>query len=401
MNRRTFLKIAGAAGITTLGYLYSGHMQNVRDYLSRKFDLRGSIESHDPIYTEESLKALDKRVVAVHDSNATGWDFSTGWYGDYVNQKTVDKMVDRGITELTGASSIKMAWSDLIPDYATGKKIAIKVNFNDAQNYQDSHNRIDALIHPVNSIIKGLKTIGVQESDIWIYDASRPIPDRFINGCLYKNAVFYDSLGKQGRLLATFDSSSPDSYIYFSHPDLPPHKLTDVIANSDYIINIPIIKKHRGGAGVTLSMKNHIGSLNKVVTSGEPYNDIHPFIYLGSSRYSASYNPLMEININPIIKDKTILIIGDGLYGNWYSNYEEPRKWKTFDNAALNTLFFSKNPVAIDSVMYDYLSAETFIDPGSDDYLHTAAARGLGIHEHRSKKNMYNLIDYIEIDLDK
>lgn len=398
MNRRTFLKIMGAAGITALGYFYFFNMWNLRAYLSRKLNIRGSIENHDPIYSENLSGTLDKKVVVVHDSSATEWDFSTGWYGDHVNQEIVDKMVDRGIMELTGASSIQNAWIQLITDYTPGKKIAIKVNFNDAQSYQDSHNRIDALIHPINSIIKGVKTIGIQEPDIWIYDASRLIPDRFVNGCFYKNVVFYDSFGKQGRLLATFNSSSPESVIHFSQPELPSHKLTDVIVNSDYIINIPIIKKHRAGAGVTLSMKNHIGSLNRVATSGEPYSDIHPFIYLGSSGYDASNNPLIEINNNRIIKEKTILIVGDGLYGNWYSNYEEPRKWKTSDNTALNRLFFSKNPVAIDSVMYDFLSAETFMDPGSDDYLHIASSKGMGIHEHRSKNNTYNLLNYIKID---
>ena len=44
--------------------------------------------------------------------------------------------------------------------------------------------------------------------------------------------------------------------------------------------------------------------------------------------------------------------------------------------------------------MCDFLSAETFIDPRSDDYLHIAAEKGMGVHEHRSKNNKYNIIDY-------
>lgn len=399
MSRRAFLKIAGVACAVSLGYAIL-NLTNLRRNISKKLNLKGSIESHDPIYTKNSLESPNNRVVAVHDSNATNWDFSTGWYGDYVDQSIVDEMVNTGIMELTETKTIGDAWRTLIPNYVSGEKIAIKVNFNDSSSYNDSHNKIDALMHPINPIIAGLKKIGVQEPDIWIYDALRPIPNRFINKCIYKGILYYDFFGLNGRNKATFNSTSSESNIKFSNKNIRPHKLTDVITNANYVINIPIIKRH-GGSGVTLSMKNHLGSLNPSTrTSIENIPDIHDYIYLYSKNYNSNYNPLVDININPNIKNKIVLIVGDGLYGNWYSNNQEPRKWKTFNNKALNTLFFSRNPVVIDSVMYDFLSAETFIDHGSDDYLHIAARNGLGIHEHKSKDNTYNLIDYVDLNFD-
>ena len=66
-------------------------------------------------------------------------------------------------------------------------------------------------------------------------------------------------------------------------------------------------------------------------------------------------------------------------------------------------LFFSVDPIAIESVMMDYLNEES-VQIGkstrNDDYLHYAANIGLGVHEHwddfSTKK--YQTIDYVRID---
>ena len=398
VERRKFLKLATLLAAATFGYVSFDTLSYVKRYLLHIF--KEPTELHPPIYNPDTLIQQNNRVVVVHDSRATSWDFTTGWYGDYVNQSVVDNMVNTGIMKLTGTPTIGDAWKALIPHYVSGDKIAIKVNFNNSMGYTDTHNNIDALMQPIDPIIAGLKEIGVSESDIWIYDALRPIPDRFINKCRYNDVSYYDIFGHEGRKKASFESTSPDTYINFVNSNIQRHQLTDVITTATYIINIPIIKQH-GGAGVTLSMKNHLGSLNPSTnTAIENIPDLHAYLYLFSNSYSPRYNPLIDINSNPHINNKTILIIGDGLYGNWYSNWQKPRRWRTYNNSALNTLFFSRNAVAIDSVMYDFLSAETGIDQQSDDYLHIAAAKGLGVHEHRSRNNKYRLIDYVAIDFD-
>ncbi len=75
------------------------------------------------------------RVVAVHDSDATSWDFpcrSSGecpeYYGavKYVDQQVVDQMVASGVMRLTGTTTAQAAWLALLPDYQPGEKIAIK-----------------------------------------------------------------------------------------------------------------------------------------------------------------------------------------------------------------------------------------------------------------------------------
>jgi len=100
------------------------------------------------------------RVVHTHCSYVTGWDYHTGWYGSYVNQPVVDLMTDLGVINLTGTSTLANAWSAIIPSYVSGQKIAIKINLNNA-DCSDTDQIIDALPQPINSVIRGLKAIGV------------------------------------------------------------------------------------------------------------------------------------------------------------------------------------------------------------------------------------------------
>jgi hypothetical protein len=133
------------------------------------------------------------KVVHVHNSDATCWDYATGWYGDFMSQNEVDQLVDRGVMELTGTASRAAAWQALIPGYVTGQRIAIKVNLNNSGTVADSDNRVESLIEVVNSEVRGLVDAGASQSDVWVYDAVRSIPDRFRNGCDFPGVVFSGS----------------------------------------------------------------------------------------------------------------------------------------------------------------------------------------------------------------
>jgi hypothetical protein len=63
-------------------------------------------------------------------------------------------------------------------------------------------------------------------------------------------------------------------------------------------------------------------------------------------------------------------------------------------------LFFAGDPVAIDSVMFDYLNSEGHVNPASEDILIVAAEAGLGVHErwNNDSDRQYQTIDYIEIE---
>jgi hypothetical protein len=332
-------------------------------------------------------------VVHAFDGNATSWDYATGWYGEYVSQLRVSKMVDQGLMALTGTASRTAAWSALIPGYVSGQRVAIKVNVVNAGSLDDGDNDIDALIEPVNSVVAGLKEIGVAESDIWVYDASRRIPNRFRDGCAYPGVQFsgrdVNDQGFSDTERVTFDPPTPG-------PSLADQRISNVLVDAHYLINMPIMKKH-SHAYVTLSFKNHFGTIEKCW-------EVHEPTFPDTGAYWPDYNPMVDIYQNPHFVGKTVLTIGDGLFGSRDDQTTPPAPWVTFGNRAPNSLFFSQDPVAIDCVMYDFLEAEAGVPSTADDYLVLAAQAGLGVFEHRAPgasnpADWYSLIDYVYLDL--
>jgi uncharacterized protein (DUF362 family) len=334
------------------------------------------------------------KVVHVHDSDATQWDSDPGAYGDRGSQTAVDKLVDRGVMELTGTTTRAAAWQALIPAYAPGQRIAIKVNLNNASSTGDDDNIVDALAEPVNSVVQGLVDAGVNESDIWVYDAVRSIPDRFQDGCDFPGVNFsgrdVNAQGFSTTQKVTFDEPS-------GAPSLPDQAISQVLVGAHYLINMPIMKKH-GHAYVTLSFKNHFGSIQWC-------GELHELTFPYTAGYQPEYSPMVDIYRNPHFGAKTVLTIGDGLYGSWGNQSSTPAPWGAFGDEAPNSMLFSLDPVAIDCVMYDFLEAEAGVTPGADDYLVAAAREGLGVYEHRAPdasghEEWYNLIDYVYLDLD-
>jgi uncharacterized protein (DUF362 family) len=173
--------------------------------------------------------------------------------------------------------------------------------------------------------------------------------------------------------------------------------LTDLLHEVTYLINMPIIKRH-STAPVTLGFKHHFGSLSNLGGSGtdNPHAHINP----SSSHYSPTYSPFVDIYSNPNIAGKTVLTLGDGLFGAPNVN-DKPAPWaKTFGGAP-NSLFFSRDPVAIDSVMIGWLNAEWGVTDAAYDYLWLAETAGLGIAEKADPRvsGSYKRIDYVRVEL--
>ncbi|HEX7588929.1 MAG TPA: DUF362 domain-containing protein, partial [Anaerolineae bacterium] len=327
------------------------------------------------------------RVVHVHSNAATTWNGQSD-YWVFVNQNVVNDMIDRGLMALTGAPSLADAWRILLPQYQPGQGIAVKVN-NTNSGFQK---HLDASIQTVNALVRGLEQIGVRPQDIWVFDANREFTEHFVSGCQYPGIQFFDN-GKHVK--SGFDRTDSSSYITFSPPsglEAPPQiKLTDVLLNATYLINLPIFKCHLGSAGVTLGFKNHFGSIDYPVK-------LHDFIFPGAPSFHNEYNPLVDLYRNQNVGPKTVLTVGDGLFaGNTWDSL--PLPMHIFGDKTPNSLFFSTDPVAIDCVMKDLLALEWSFPVETDNYLKLASAAGLGVYEHGEPLGSgYTTIEYQKIE---
>ena len=395
ISRRRLLKSLAAAA-SSIGLWKSGSVlqrkSRSHEALAQTNEL--TERAYLPLLSNAPAPPPGSRVVHTHSSGATSWSDQTD-YWNYVDQGVVHEMVDQGMMALTGTSTVANAWRVLLPNYRPGQAIAIKVNLNNAFQCDEPDGQIDALIQPVNSLVRGLKQIGVLEADVWVYDAKRAIPTRLVAASEYDNLRYYGRL-PCGYDEARFESNDPNAWISFSTPSgipLPqPIKITDVLINATYLINMPIMKTH-GGMGITLSFKNHFGTIDQP-------NELHSYDGLNGTYFMSDYSAMVDLYQNPHIADKTILTIGDGLFGAKDNNTAPPTPWQTFGDQVPNSLFFSTDPVAIDCVMCDFLAAEADVPAGADDYLLVASNAGLGTFERGDPWGSgYTQIDYVRMEL--
>lgn len=366
MDRRRFLGLCGAAALAP---------------------------SLEPLFLEPTPKAPTGRVVMVRNEQATSFQYGDGqFYGDYVNQAVVDRMLDEGLMTLTGAATVKEVWRALIPRFKPGHRIAVKVNFNNCKDWEPDDFEFCNPIEPVNAIVRGLKLLGAKEGDVWVYDAVRTLPRRFVERCRYPGVRFWVREGDHGKSLAYLDKRS---LVSFNYPDIPKLRIYNIVTEADWLINIPILKRHTH-AGVTLAFKNHFGSIQSC-------GALHPWTFPLSDNdfWVEEYNPMVDIALNPHFHEKTVLIVGDGLFGNYDRHHGEPIPWRTFGNGSPNSLFLSRDVVAADSVMHDVLRLEEpdFL-PSCDSYLRLADAAGLGVFEHGDPRHNggYKKIDFLRFD---
>ena len=380
LSRREFLRGATAAGAALA--------------LSRWLPRAATVRRSAPA----SPAVAAHRVVHAHNDGATSWGYATGWYGDYVSQAVVDEMTDQGVTALTDTSTRADAWRALIPAYTPGQIVAIKINLVNA-SCADEDQHIDALPQPINSVIRGLKETGVSEPDIWVYDMTdaniqSQMPARLVN----KVIALYPDVQFHSCLCSTTLGFSATQKIHFNVPSGKPaitdRPICNALVNAFYLINMPIMKKH-DSPGVTLGFKNHFGSF-------EHCYDVHWTVIIPGPDYTSAYSGLVDVYNNTHFKTKTVLTVGDGLYGARFHYNDVPSPWPSFGDKSPNSLFFSIDPVAMDCVMYDHLAAEVEVPIrlGADDYLKLAANQEnpLGVFEHWNAAHQYQTIDYRRIE---
>jgi len=433
MHRRCFLRslaAAPAAGLVHVPLVLPWEaIAQRRGGMAAADPFRPSEEANHPIGDGKGIHP--GRVAWVRDANATSWDGATGhWWDDAnTNPKIVHSITSRLIRNLTGRSNDRQSWDALFRSfdndrklgrsgYRPGERIAIKINCNqdrspewgtlapgatfprEPQNGLPSPHAVEALVTQLIEMAR------VRGEDIMIYDATgirnvgQPIfariransnPEfqavKFLVGADY-------NLG--GRISPTPDMANP---VRFSRAELLIGYLPRQVTEAKYMINMALLRPH-GMAGVTLTAKNHFGSIHFPNDGGWS-----PMVLHGSvmrTQPMGSYNALVDLMGHRHLGGKTMLYILDGLYTAEH-NEGSVFKWASFGDHWASSILMSQDPVAIDSVALDLLRNEpraTQVRGHADNYLHEAAQAAkppsgtvynpdgsgslasLGVHEH-------------------
>jgi hypothetical protein len=401
------------------------------------------------------------RVVWVWNPDATNEKFEHNDFDNYDwfvspqnnNPEVIGKMFRDGVLKLTGKKDVAKAWDAMFKyfnekkiskkkGYTRGEKIFIKINqgqsrwvlsqadkdngFAIPRTIQKSQERIKVSMIPTETgpyaVLELLKELvneaGVDQSDISVGDPMCPIwahnYDVWVKE--FPNVRYLDKFStKYGRSL-TKVTEKP--LVYYSDKTMN-DKLYDVIESADYMITMAVLKSH-GAAGVSLTAKSNFGNIGKATA-----NHLH-YSHVANRREGTpnntgydKYRVFVDLMGSKYLGQNTLFWFVEGLFGGGASEIKGPVKYfmSPFNNDWCNSMFMSLDPVAIESVGYDFLRAEwdgvnkhDAVNNewesmpnayGVDDYMHQAADTAnwphgikydpdnsgkpipvLGVHEH-------------------
>lgn len=345
------------------------------------------------------------RVVWVHDPSATKWNGPGDghwWENTHTIQSSVDGMMSDAVRQLTGESRDSKAWDALFSSfnqahgganarYRKGEKIAIKVNFVgtifgerniDPKTYELGGRRLDYMNTSPQMILALLRQLvrnaGVAQEDISVGDPLSLFPSQYYDLLSREfprvRYIDYNGGSEQHPRTKVAPSNVP---LYWS--ERPEGKSQDYVpvhyAEAKYLINMANLKSHTG-AGVTLCAKNHFGSLIRTPPQ-QGYFDMHASM-ASRSPGMGKYRDMVDLIGHAHLGGKTLVYFIDGLYPGVHPTGNVPLKWSTapFNGTWAASLLASQDPIAIDSVGFDFLWTEWDNYPrmsGADDYLHEAA----------------------------
>ena len=415
--------------------------------------------------TGEAKGIYPGRVVWVYDPNATnencnpilaghGW-----WMPENNNQAVIDGMVSKAIRSLTGQATDKDSWNAIFKfhnntrgkgsiDYKSGEKIFIKVNnvsgwggnFSTTDlsvvtngSYGISETSPEIILSVLRQLVN---VVGVAQTDISVGDPLRNLykhcydmwHNEFPN-VHYVSHDNYASLGREQLVASTtakitysdkgtvlrenvWDTSRPGGAVVTSD------YLYKIFEDAEYLLNIPMLKGHKR-AGMTMFAKNHFGSHTRADASHLHNGLIDPQETPNKPGVSRTEYGMYRVQVDMmghrLLGGKSLFYLMDAL---WPADQEigSPKKFTMapFNTDWMSSVFASFDPVAIESVGYDFLRSEftstrnisdgagTYVQkPAADDYLHQASdpalwasgisydpdgngvlLKSLGTHEH-------------------
>ncbi|MBK8946146.1 MAG: DUF362 domain-containing protein [Ignavibacteriae bacterium] len=383
----------------------------------------------------EPVGIIPGRVVWVHNPDATNENCDpmeenhSYFHEENFNQAIVDEMLSQAIQKLTETTSDSAAWEAIFKfhnntrgkgevGYQSGENIFLKMNATSSWggNYNDedltkvykswwgSVNRYYGLSESSPTFIKAIlrqlvNVVQVPQENIYIGD-----PMKIIYKHIYEylhsefpNIHYLDHYGHTnlGRELAV-KSTTPiikysDRGTVLVRDGNPVYEdaLYKIYEDMEYMINMPQMKGHVRG-GVTMFAKNHFGSHTR-----DGANHLHNGLMLpGETGLTARpgyglYRVQVDLMGHEILGKKNLVYLMDALWGTDHE-LNPPTKWQMepFNNDWTSSVFASLDPVAIESVGYDFVrteftkeryptSYENIVDviqmEGVSDYLRQAA----------------------------
>lgn len=342
-------------------------------------------------------------VLRVHSSEVLSKEIDSNIYLNSIQNENLDEMLAEGIKEFTKQKDLKKAWLEILTDYKKGDKIAIKPNFNSL-----NHGYKYTITSPqlVNSVVKHLvEVVGARPNDIFLYDLCKKIPADIVRNRINYPVNYIERIDAASifdkiisRLHYGLASADPSSEIKMRERIIDEKEtpvkcyMPKIVTQVQHIINLPLFTNHIYIAN-SGALKNHYGTVR--------FSNFHS--YPGVLHGSVLNKSVTDINQHPQIKNKTRIIIADGIFGVFdRGEGEGKRVWKSFNKDFPKSIFISKDPVAIDSVMASLIIKERKTNKFkilSTEYLEDAMDNGLGIHELSGEDGKFSKIRYEEINI--
>jgi hypothetical protein len=247
-------------------------------------------------------------------------------------------MIDRGLIVLTGEATPSLALETLLPELSNSTRLVIKVNLIASPSHvwtrwEVVQGFVLRLLETLDGSFPAQNITIFDRHDLSLHGYT---PDRFPGVNLQSSADC-----TSGIMLSLPGGTA---------------ELSSHIAEADYLINFPVLKNHFAN-NFTLGMKNHYGSISPPSWCGD-------------------FDAVLSINSFPEIKQKTALVILDGIFGNYVGDVDGgPDGWTLFPNSTPQRLFMATDPCVVEYLGQAIINEQREAVGGSplpDHYLYRA-----------------------------
>ncbi len=266
------------------------------------------------------------------------------WDADRRDEGVLARMLDAGLTSLTGTESAVAAWKQLLP---AGARVGVKINLL-GRPYLVTAPEVTA------AVVGGVLDAGWTSDQVTVWD-------RYAEH--FRRSGYRAGKGSRGEAIEAGGSYDSARKARTSGGPVPIDRM--VTERTDVTVSLPVLKDH-GGAGVTGALKNiAFGAYDHHPTAHEGACD--PYIAEAYAHYAA-------VARQPVI----ILDATEGCFDGGPRPSDRSRIWRE------GALYLATDPVALDVVVRDLIQARRRAAGLPDTtsrcrHIATAAKMGLGV----------------------